>query len=380
MWPADWDVFISYRHADVTAVKPIASALTERGLRVWFDADNLRAGETFDDAIQSAIKASTVTLCLVSRQYQLSTYCLKEYHYALDRRVVVRIEPGLELASGILENRESVPDDWSVARIVEEVEARVGGAAALARASKGYLWCNRSKEWEVLKNPKPSGKPRLILVPGDHFQAHDRLLERVRFFHELTPGQACAVEWAGRTGPAEQEYRDVLIDALVPPKKGAGRARWSRPIADLLKLRSQYAPLVLLHKPVDGDAGTPRSEHSLYRYYRWLASELGSERLPIICVQPVSWKTWTNWLQLLAFWRRFRERTEANELMKELGKTLTDWEVSELDPLAAITKADLVKYAKERGYPIEDFVAYAYDRRSMKTLDSIQTYRPSGPA
>jgi hypothetical protein len=379
MWPADWDVFISYKQGEGEAVDEIADALAAAGMRVWIDRDKLRAGERFDEPILAALRGSTVVLCLITERYQQSEYCMMEYRHALGRRLPVRLKPGLELCAEIRQNGETVPGEWSVAALVDMVNGRLLDEAERARSNKRYLSCDRKAEWKVLRRPAAARGPRLILVPGDHFQGHEHLLDRVRFFQELKPCQVHRVEWRGGAGPAELDYRNALVDALIPPKNVATGSRWSGSIGALLKQRTEHAQLVLLHKLADGDFATAPEEHNLFGYYRWLAQQPEVGSLPLVCVQPVSWKTWSNWLEFLAVWKRWRAKRQAGKLMRGLASALAGWELSLLEPLQSITKTDLRAYAGEHNLQPDDFVAYTYDRRSIKVLDSIQTYRPSQP-
>jgi hypothetical protein len=52
-----FDVFVSYTHADASAVKPLVEALRGQDLRVWFDE---RAIATFDSITRSIVEVVEV--------------------------------------------------------------------------------------------------------------------------------------------------------------------------------------------------------------------------------------------------------------------------------------------------------------------------------
>lgn len=88
------DVFLSYSSADREAARRFAERLGEEGLTVWWDAA-LRAGETFDEVIENALKAAKSVIVLWSPRSVTSRWVRAEATLA-DRRnklVPVIIEP-----------------------------------------------------------------------------------------------------------------------------------------------------------------------------------------------------------------------------------------------------------------------------------------------
>ncbi len=88
------DVFLSYSSADREAARRFADALGKEGLTVWWDAA-LRAGETFDEVIENALKAAKSVIVLWSPRSVTSRWVRAEATLA-DRRnklVPVIIEP-----------------------------------------------------------------------------------------------------------------------------------------------------------------------------------------------------------------------------------------------------------------------------------------------
>jgi hypothetical protein len=88
------DVFLSYSSSDREAARRFADSLAGEGLTVWWDAD-LRAGETFDEVIENALKAAKSVIVLWSPRSVTSRWVRAEATLA-DRRnklVPVIIEP-----------------------------------------------------------------------------------------------------------------------------------------------------------------------------------------------------------------------------------------------------------------------------------------------
>lgn len=70
-------VFISYSHKDSAVVFPIVEAMSERGLRVWFDS-GLEAGTEWQNSIADHVENCTVFVCFVSENSMNSEFCKDE--------------------------------------------------------------------------------------------------------------------------------------------------------------------------------------------------------------------------------------------------------------------------------------------------------------
>lgn len=80
---ADPVAFISYSHADKTLARSLATALQERGIRVWIDEGELRVGDSIIERIATAIEKVDFFLALVSRASKDSNWCKKELALAV---------------------------------------------------------------------------------------------------------------------------------------------------------------------------------------------------------------------------------------------------------------------------------------------------------
>ncbi|MET0540992.1 MAG: toll/interleukin-1 receptor domain-containing protein [Variovorax sp.] len=98
--PGTRQVFISYSHVDRTDVAPFVQhllPLAERErLDVFFDADDLRAGDVWSDKLQAALKRCDLFLLLVTPASLASQFCMsQELLIAIDRqrRGLCRVVP-----------------------------------------------------------------------------------------------------------------------------------------------------------------------------------------------------------------------------------------------------------------------------------------------
>lgn len=91
----EYDIFISYVHADNESetdadegwvdqfYKYLDTKLNKHSdqIKIWWDSKNLDRSEVFDNSIEEAIEKSAIMICLHSRRYSQSEYCMKELDY-----------------------------------------------------------------------------------------------------------------------------------------------------------------------------------------------------------------------------------------------------------------------------------------------------------
>jgi hypothetical protein len=90
-------IFISYARADCRFVQELRATLVESGHEVWLDVDEIRPGDDWLAAIESAVEAVSSVVFVVSPDALRSDYCLHELRYAAEHgkqivAVVVRGE------------------------------------------------------------------------------------------------------------------------------------------------------------------------------------------------------------------------------------------------------------------------------------------------
>src|SRR5437762_6887497 len=91
------DVFISYAHADSTAVGKLVAALTESNLKVWLDESEIPTFAVIAQRIAQGLAKSKAFLAYYSKtyptrracQYELTTAFLTAQTHGLNRLLVV---------------------------------------------------------------------------------------------------------------------------------------------------------------------------------------------------------------------------------------------------------------------------------------------------
>jgi hypothetical protein len=65
-----WDVFISHASEDKQAIaRPLAEALRDRGLRVWYDEFSLKVGDSLRKKIDQGLRKSRFGIVILSRHF-----------------------------------------------------------------------------------------------------------------------------------------------------------------------------------------------------------------------------------------------------------------------------------------------------------------------
>lgn len=86
---AGWDVFICHASEDKDDfVRPLAEALRERGLRVWFDEFTLRVGDSLRRSIDRGLRSSTYGVVVISPNFLAKDWPQRE----LDGLVALEVE------------------------------------------------------------------------------------------------------------------------------------------------------------------------------------------------------------------------------------------------------------------------------------------------
>jgi hypothetical protein len=85
-WSKPWDVFISHASEDkAQLVRPLADALQEYGVKVWFDAFNLRPGLNLNQSIDAGIADAEFGIVVLSPYFITKKWPLLEFD-ALSKR------------------------------------------------------------------------------------------------------------------------------------------------------------------------------------------------------------------------------------------------------------------------------------------------------
>src|SRR4051812_5931228 len=85
--PAARAVFLSYAREDADAVRRIADALRAFGVEVWFDENELRGGDSWDQKIRTQIRTCTLCVPVISATTQArgEGYFRREWRFAVER-------------------------------------------------------------------------------------------------------------------------------------------------------------------------------------------------------------------------------------------------------------------------------------------------------
>jgi len=112
--PDQFDVFLSYNHADEAWVVRLKRALERAGLRVWRDKDAIRPGDVFPKEIAKAQRSSACICFVISRRSVESKWVDEEYN----RSLVLAVEAGKRLI-GLRLDEADLPDFLSFRHTVD---------------------------------------------------------------------------------------------------------------------------------------------------------------------------------------------------------------------------------------------------------------------
>ncbi len=77
-----FNFFLSYAHENKEEVMEMLDHLTQSGLTVWKDTEEMKHG-SIDEHMMNGIRNSQVFVACVSTQYEGSENCMKEFNYAI---------------------------------------------------------------------------------------------------------------------------------------------------------------------------------------------------------------------------------------------------------------------------------------------------------
>jgi hypothetical protein len=86
------EIFISYSRRDVSTVRALTTALSQKGLTVWVDRSDIREGDAYDTQIEEAIAQTRVVIVLWSENSIRSHWVRAEAAYALAKHKLLPIK------------------------------------------------------------------------------------------------------------------------------------------------------------------------------------------------------------------------------------------------------------------------------------------------
>ncbi len=85
------EIFISYSRRDISTVRALTTALSQKGLSVWVDRSDIREGDAYDTQIEEAIAQTSVVIVLWSEHSIRSHWVRAEAAYALAKHKLLPI-------------------------------------------------------------------------------------------------------------------------------------------------------------------------------------------------------------------------------------------------------------------------------------------------
>jgi hypothetical protein len=133
----EWDVFISHASEDKVAIAtPLAEALRELGLRVWYDDFSLRVGDSLFESINRGLAQSRFGVVVISGyffgkhwpQQELNGLATREVE---GKRVILPVWHGVSVAevrsySPILADRVAVQTKDGLSHVVAKIVDAIG--------------------------------------------------------------------------------------------------------------------------------------------------------------------------------------------------------------------------------------------------------------
>lgn len=178
----DFDVFLSYAHADKAAVTALRDALVARNLRVWLDEDRIEPFTSISHSVEQGLGSSTALVAYYSNRYPKSRACQWELTAAFlaaqrigdprARVLVVNPEIGVSHLQP-LELRDALfvkaPGDaaelQTLAHTIEAHVRKLDGNLGGARAATATSWHGR----------QPVGAARFVGRINDMWALHSAL-------------------------------------------------------------------------------------------------------------------------------------------------------------------------------------------------------------
>lgn len=177
-WTKPWDVFISHASEDKTQlVRPLADALQEYGIKVWYDAFNMRPGCSLGHSIDAGIAGAEFGIVVLSPHFIAKAWPRYEFD-ALCQRRTEQGERLIPLWHGLVpENRPAwtsalAPEkcldtaaqpltaltmqivEWVRPDVAQYTQRRLAYAAMLERQAQGQLKTEQVKSSQIAPSPR----------------------------------------------------------------------------------------------------------------------------------------------------------------------------------------------------------------------------------
>jgi hypothetical protein len=309
---SEFDVFVSYDHADVASVRPLTAVLESAGLRVFVDSVSIEPHASISERITAAIASTKVMLAFYSRTYPDRPYCQEELKAAY--LAAQRAGPATERILVInpeADDSHIEPVDLRDARWVcepghdverQQIAARVAGAVARVDTPLGPAVSTAPRWW----SPRSTDRRLFVGRHRELWRLHSALtVDRYPYGERPTSRRTVTVYGLGGVGKTElsMHYANAFADAYPggtayvslaggdPALSGATQAAPEKRLSTCfstyrrqIRRVAQSAGIDLQEAPSDqvldvvGSAVTDRGE-----YWLWIIDDV-PEDLPVEAV------------------------------------------------------------------------------------------------
>jgi type I restriction enzyme S subunit len=129
-----YDIFISYASKDKELAQQIVAQLNALNYRVWFDQEQIKAGDSWWDAILDGINSSRCILPIVSKDYISERFVDQEIHMIEDKSDNRQILPvwhnvsydDVATLSPSFASRTAISTNDEIGKIVEKISRKIG--------------------------------------------------------------------------------------------------------------------------------------------------------------------------------------------------------------------------------------------------------------
>ncbi len=320
---ADEYVFISYAHRDGARVRSLAANLAEKGYRVWYD-EGIEVGADWPEKVAGRLADAALVLVFLSENFFRSQNCVREVHYAVDRRkplVCVQLDgarpgPGLEMqlsvAPRVAADAGQTPDE-----VFGQLEA---------------IGCLRESMIGAADLPAKKRKRRAGRVNGWRIAA----IALAVLFAALLIG---LVGWFGGwfSGAAGAQVSTVTVSGAAQTQGEVTLTTWSDPFTrELLLSRTTGGSLYLC-----GNAFVSDGTAIGYADGGWNVAGTAVSKGDLSDLSPLAKKTGLTALSLV-----YQNITDVGALSKLTGLQYLDLSgnrIADLSPLASLTQLQTVK-------------------------------------
>lgn len=256
-------VFISYRRGDKDAARALQASLALKRLTVFFDVDDIKAGDLFPERLNSALKSCGALLVVIgpqwvsadnlTRLHKPDDWVRQEIEHALARKSV-RVIPVL-MHDTVAPAQDTLPDSlrtlyerqffqvthaqWAIqiTELAAELSSHLRGGSIDANTQTmppmlPYL-CDRVPQEDgtidLLQSSQSITKQHLCILPGHVMEGHDFVVDRLKHqqiledLFEVTDSGVAYVPLEWNAEYAKQGQFDLLlrraIKAILPRGK-----------------------------------------------------------------------------------------------------------------------------------------------------------------